>query len=339
MARAAAPPRNFARPPSAGRRTAVRPAAVGDDRHVRVVGVVAPRPARSTSGPSSSGTTLKITREECYAGWDDAVQHAVLVDDRVGAAVRPRRARRARLPDRSRRTPAASSARSISKRYQDSSQATTTVTMLPSVSDGRTLDERRAERARDARDRARMLAGVEELDRARDLHVGVRRDRVDEPVLAVDRRLGGSRLGDRRRRRLGREVRRRHRVGVRPRSPRRGSRRPRARAARRPRRARRWRRRSRKPAPPPRDQPRARGRARRRRPRGSSPRARRAACTARRPAALAAVQEDVGALAAQQRAPADGARRRSRAGSRSGAESQAARVAAGGSRHGPVTGG
>ncbi len=42
------------------------------------------------------------------------------------------------MPWSARRTPAASSARSTSKRYQDSSQATAIVTTLPSVADGRT---------------------------------------------------------------------------------------------------------------------------------------------------------------------------------------------------------
>ena len=66
--------------------------------------------------------------------------------------------------------------------------------MLPSVSDGRTL----ISGAPSVRETPLIVRGcwlrVEELDRARDLHVGVRRDRVHEPVLAVEQRLVGQQV-------------------------------------------------------------------------------------------------------------------------------------------------
>ena len=118
---------------------------------------------------------------------------------RSAGCVDRRRARRARCPGRPARTPAASSARSTSKRYQLSSQATAIVTTLPSVGDGRTATiGAPSERATPATVRG-CSERVEEVQRARQLQVGVRRDGVDAALLARGLRRAARRAGARRR--------------------------------------------------------------------------------------------------------------------------------------------
>ena len=166
----------------------------------------------------------------------------------------------------------------------------------PRSRDGRTTTIGAPERARDAGDGARVLAGVEELDRARDLQLGVRRDRVDVARArgggARSARVAGCAAPAAARRGLAVLVRRRRRAAVvGRRSSRRLARRARAGAAQRAAAARR---------------------------RGCAPVRvvealadpalvrRRAACTARRRCAAGPpARKTSGVLAAQQRAPAD----------------------------------